>query len=91
MELRMLDQMLHIGLWVAFAIVATIMLINAFYMLISPKAWFALPQWLRLQGVMTLERYGNRWGALRVRALGAIIIVTAIWITSELLTTGGRR
>jgi hypothetical protein len=86
----MLDRIFHISLWVAFAVVATIMLINAVYMLISPKAWFALPGWLRLQGVLTLERYGNRSGALQIRVLGAIVVITAIWIASELLTTFNR-
>jgi hypothetical protein len=61
MELRMLKRLLHIGLWVTFAVTATIMVINALYMLVSPKAWFALPRWLGLQGVLTPEWYGNRW------------------------------
>jgi hypothetical protein len=87
----MLERLLHIGLWVAFAVTATIMLINAFYMLISPKAWFVLPKWLGLQGVLKPEQYGNRWGALQVRVLGAIIIVTAAWIATELVATIGKR
>jgi hypothetical protein len=87
MALRMLERLLHIGLWVMFAVTVTIMLINAFYTLISPKAWFALPGWLRLQGVFTWERYGSRWGALQVRVLGAIIIVTAAWIATEMVAT----
>jgi len=90
MELRMLERLLHIGIWVALAVTATIMLINAFYMLISPKAWFALPRWLGLQGVLTPERYGNRWAA-RVRVQGAIIIVMAAWIATELVATIGKR
>lgn len=87
----MLERLLHIGLWVGVAVTATIMLINALCMLISPKAWFALPRWLRLEGVMTPERYGNRWGALQVRVLGAIIIVTTAWIATELVGTIGKR
>jgi len=83
-ELWMLERLLHIGLWVAFVVTAAIILINAFYMVISPKAWFALPRWLGLRGVMTPERYGNRWGALQVRVLGAIVIVVAAWIAIEL-------
>ena len=83
--------MLHISLWVMFAVSATIMLINGFYMLISPKVWFALPKWLALQGVFTPERYGSRWGALQVRVLGAIIIVTAAWIATEMVATISRR
>jgi hypothetical protein len=83
----MLERMLHIGVWVGFAVTAIIMLFNAFYMLISPKAWFALPRWLGLQGVLKPEQYGNRWGALQVRVLGAIIIVAAAWIATELVST----
>jgi hypothetical protein len=76
----MVARLLHFGLWIAVAITATIMLINAFYMLISPKAWFALPRWLGLHGVLTQERYGNRWGAVQVRILGTIFIATTVWI-----------
>ena len=87
MALRILERLLHISLWVMFAVSATIMLINGFYMLISPKAWFALPKWLALQGVFTPERHGSRWGALQVRLLGALIIVTAAWIAIDMLST----
>ena len=91
MALRILERLLHISLWVMFAVSATIMLINGFYMLISPKAWFALPRWLGLQGVLTPERYTSRWGALQVRVLGALIIVTAAWIATDLVATISRR
>lgn len=91
MELRMLDRLLHIGLWAALAVTVTILLINAVYMVISPRAWFALPRWLGLQGVLTLERHGNRWGALQVRVLGAIVIATVGWIATELISTFGKR
>jgi hypothetical protein len=87
----MLDRILHLGLWAAFTVTVTIMLINAFYMLVSPKAWFGLPRWLGLQGVLTLDRHGNRWGALQVRVLGAIIIASVVWIASELLPTIAKR
>jgi hypothetical protein len=85
------DRLQHIGIWAAFAVTATIMLINALYMLISPKAWWELPKWLGLQGVMTKERYGNRRGALQVRALGAMIIATCGWIAINVIPTIGRR
>jgi hypothetical protein len=81
----MLDRFLRIGIWGAFILTATIMVVNSAYMLISPTAWFGLPKWLRLQGVLTLDRYGHRWGAMQVRILGAIIIVTIIWIGTRLL------
>lgn len=83
----MLDRLFHTALWAAFTVVVTVMLINAFYMLVSPKAWFGLPRWLGLQGVLTLDRHGSRGGALQVRVLGGIIIATVGWIAVELLPT----
>ena len=86
-SLRMLDRLVHIGLWAALGITVVVMLVNAFYMLVSPKAWFRLPRWLGLQGVLTPERYSSSWGGLQVRILGMIIIGTAGWITYELLAS----
>ena len=85
----MLDRFLHTGVWVAFGITATVMLVNAFYMVISPDAWFRLPRWLGLQGVLTRDRYGSGWGAIQVRVLGTIIIVIATWIPYGVLFSGG--
>jgi hypothetical protein len=82
--------MIHSAIWVAFGITITVMLVNAFYMVISPDAWFRLPRWLGLQGVLTRDRYGNAWGALQIRILGVIIIVTAAWIAHGLLFSSGR-
>src|SRR6185503_10419237 len=79
-EIRMLDRILNIGLWVSVALVVAILLINALYMVVSPTSWFALPRWLRLNGVLTLERYGGGWGALQVRILGVITVVTIGWV-----------
>lgn len=81
--------MVHIAVWVAFGITVTVMLVNAFYMVISPDAWFRLPRWLGLQGVLTRDRYGSTWGALQVRILGVIIISTSAWIAYALLFSGG--
>ena len=87
----MLDRIFHIGLWAAFTVVVTVMIINALYMLVSPRAWFGLPRWLGLQGVLTLDRHGSRGGALQVRVLGGIIIATVGWIAVELLPTIAKR
>ena len=87
----MLNRLLHLGLWAVFAITLAIMLINALYMLVSPKAWFALPGWLRLEGVMTMNRYGDRWGTLQIRVLGAVVIAAIGWIAIGLLTAVGKR
>ena len=85
----MLDRLVHLGLWVALGITVAVMLVNAFYMVISPKAWFRLPSWLGLPGVLTTERYGSGWGGLQVRILGMIIIATSGWIAYELFSSGG--
>ena len=85
----MLDRLIHVGLWVAFGITVTVMLVNAFYMVISPRAWFGLPKWLGLQGVLTRERYGSSWGGLQVRILVAIIIGTVGSVAYALLSSGG--
>jgi hypothetical protein len=83
--MRMLDRALQIGMWGAAALTAAIMLINALYMIISPAAWFALPKWLRLQGVLTFDRYGAGWGGMQVRILGGIAFVTILWVGFRLL------
>jgi hypothetical protein len=83
----MLDRLIHFGLWAAFGITVVVMLVNAFYMVVSPKAWFRLPRWLGLQGVLTPERHSSSWGGLQVRILGMIIIATAGWITYKLLAS----
>jgi len=84
----MLDRFLHTAVWVAFTITVTVMLVNAFYMVISPDAWFKLPRWLGLQGVLTRDRYGSGWGGVQIRILGVIIIATSVWIAYELLFSG---
>ena len=81
----MLNRLFQIGLWGVLGITLVIMLINAVYMFISPRAWFALPGWLRLQGVLTVRKYGAGAGALQVRALGAIIIATMVWVLIDIL------
>ena len=57
-----------------------------FVMLVSPKAWFALPTWLKLHGVLTLKQYGTGWGAWQVRILGAIAILTICYVGFSILT-----
>ena len=81
----MLDHFRQIGLWSALAIMMTIMIVNGLYMLVSPTAWFALPGWLRLNGVMSAKKYGTGWGAIQVRVLGGIVLGTILWMAFSLL------
>jgi hypothetical protein len=83
--LRMLDQIIQVGLRLIFALVVLMMFINYFYMIFSPTSWFALPNWLRLQGVLTIERYGKGWGAIQIRILSAIISATISWVGFDML------
>jgi hypothetical protein len=36
--------------WVIVGVVALLMLINGFFMLVSPQRWFRLPPWLGSKG-----------------------------------------
>ena len=57
-----------------------IALVNAAYMLLSPRAWFRLPRLMRLNGSLTEERYSRGWGAVQVRLLGAILLAVFAWL-----------
>jgi len=87
----MLDRFPHIAVWVEFCATVAVVLINASYMIISPEAWFKLPRWLGLQGVLTSDRYGSGWGGLQVRILGMMIIGTLAWIVYGLLLSKGAK
>ena len=53
---------------------------NASFMLISPRAWFRLPFWMRLGGGLDERKYLNGWGAIQVRLLGACFLAVMIWV-----------
>jgi hypothetical protein len=53
---------------------------NALYMLVSPQAWFRLPGWIRLNGTLPEKKYGNGWGAVQVRLLGALMLAMFAWV-----------
>lgn len=53
---------------------------NASVMLVSPKAWFRMPFWIRLSGSLRERDYGSGWGAIQVRLLGALLLVVMIWV-----------
>jgi hypothetical protein len=66
------------------AIFGLVMLINASFMLVSPRAWFRLPGWLRAQGTMTEEKYTKGWGALQVHIAGALMISVLVWVIYDM-------
>jgi len=59
-------------------------ILNASFMLVSPRGWFKLPPWLRAHGVLTEAKYASGWGALQVRLCGALLIATVIWIIYDM-------
>jgi hypothetical protein len=63
--------------------VGVMVIVNASVMLWSPKAWFALPSWIRATGTLRRNKYSTGWGALQVRILGAIFLGVLTWMIYE--------
>lgn len=72
-----------IGLTVAI-VVGLVMVINASYMLVSPRRWFGLPTWLRAQGTMRGDQYASGWGAVQVRLGGALVLGAIAWVLYDM-------
>jgi hypothetical protein len=73
-----------VGLCIAIT-VGVLMVVNAGFMLASPRAWFQLPGWIRAQGSLTEEKYGGGWGAAQIRITGAVMLAAVVWVLYELL------
>lgn len=71
------------------AIVFVMMAINGAFMLVSPRAWFRLPGWLRAQWSLAENEYSTGWGAVHVRLTGGFILAIIAWATYEWLSNGG--
>jgi len=61
-------------------------IINGFYMLVSPRAWYRLPHWFRASGSLSEEKYGGGWGAIQVRLVGATFLAVTSWVLYEALS-----
>lgn len=71
--------------WLIVAAVGLVMSVNACYMLVSPRAWFRLPGWLRAEGSLTEGKYTTGWGAIQVRLTGALFLLVIGWVIYESL------
>lgn len=71
--------------WTMFALVVIVMTINASFMVVSPRAWFRLPGWLRAQGTLTQDKYSTGSGAVQLRIAGVLILTSLAWVGYELL------
>jgi hypothetical protein len=74
--------------WSVIAIVVVIMVINALFMLASPRAWFRLPRWIRAQGTLAENEHTSGWGSITLRLTGAVILVTIAWVLYETFSRG---
>jgi hypothetical protein len=70
--------MMHVILIICSILFGVFWVANATIMLASPKRWFQLPSpWSGVRGTMTEQKYGNTWGHLQIRILGAIFLAAA--------------
>ena len=70
--------------WCFAIAVGMLLMINAVFMLASPRAWFRLPGWLRAQGSLTEDKYSSGWGATQIRLIGAMILATIAWVLYDM-------
>ena len=73
---------------VAVALLGVLIGINGLYMLLSPSAWFRLPNWLAARGSLTKERYAQGRGAIEVRITGAVMVAAIGWILYDMFASG---
>jgi hypothetical protein len=73
--------------WSIVVVVGVITIVNALYMLASPRAWFQLPGWIRAQGTLTEQKYSSGWGGITVRIAGAVTLAVIAWVVFDLLTS----
>jgi hypothetical protein len=71
--------------WCFAIMVSVYVTINASFMLVSPRAWFRLPGWLKAQGSLIEDKYASGWGAMQVRLTGAVILAGIAWVLYEML------
>lgn len=71
--------------WIMGAALGVGLLVNALFMLLSPKAWFRLPKWFPARSsAMTEERYGSGPGAAEVRLVGAVMLAVIVWVLYDI-------
>jgi hypothetical protein len=66
-------------------VLAALLLLNGAFMLISPPAWFKLPEWLASHGNLNPDKYSTGWGALQIRICGAAFISVVVWVVFSIV------
>ena len=69
------------------SLVALFLAVNGAFMLLSPRAWFGLPKWLRVSGNLSKGDHVSGLGALDVRIAGAAFLGIVAWVV-YLISTG---
>jgi hypothetical protein len=75
------DSTLDYLAWFMVGVAAVQMAVNALSMLVSPRAWFRLPNWIRIQGF----RFGakDEGSGIQLRVTGALILAFVAWVLYE--------
>lgn len=71
--------------WSIAVCVGVVVVFNSVYMLVSPKAWFRLPGWIRAAGTLTEDKFSVGWGAVQVRIAGALFLAIVGWVLYDLI------
>ena len=82
---RVAGVLMRILGWLVLAVIGVGFVVNGLFMLLSPRAWFRLPDWISGRGSLAEKRYGSGWGAIQVRLLGAIFIGVVVWVLYDSL------
>ena len=61
---------------------------NAAFMLIWPRAWFRLPNWIRFNGTLSEQKYATGWPSLELRLGGAIVLFAIVWVVLHIILNG---
>ena len=72
--------MTHVIGWIIVGLVSASLAVNATYMMISPRAWFRLPSWIRATGTLRERESVTGWGAVMVRLAGVLILGGLGWV-----------
>jgi hypothetical protein len=76
-------EMLIFGRIVA-VLVGLILLVNGAFMLVSPRAWFRLPYYLRATGTATEKRFESGLGEVQTRLAGGVMVAGILWVVFDL-------
>ena len=71
--------------WSIVVIVGGVLLVNALFMLFSPRKWFQLPSWILAKGTLTEKKYASGWGGIEVRLAGAAMLAVLGWVLHDAL------